>query len=310
MIKLTVISTVYNQAAYVAQMIESVLMQKTNFDFEFIIANDCSTDNSGEIIQEYASKNSCIKFIDNENNLGLIRNYTQCLEKARGKYIAGLGGDDFYIDPDKLQMQVDFMEANPGYGMVHTQFDELYMQKRGIKPRYMKNCQKEAKYLEGDIFLRLAVNNKVNAVTVCYKRSLIVESDLIERFNRQEYHIEDLPMWLEISRTHKVGYINKSTVCYRRNDNSACHFKDIEESLQYNKHTLFISKTFLEKQKLDKGMVDFYCSQHESITYSYFYFKKNDLKNYIKHYNRLVNKPWDRIVMLWVLRLRLGFLFN
>ncbi len=310
MVKATVIATVYNQAPYVAQMIESVLCQKTNFEFEFIIANDCSTDNSGEIIEQYAHDNECIRFLNNTSNLGLIRNYTQCLEEARGEYVAGLGGDDFWIDENKLQMQVDFLDANPDYGMVHTQFDELYMQKRGIKPRYMRNCQKEGKELQGDIFYRLAVNNKINAISVCFVRNLITQSHLMNEFKQEKYQIEDMPMWLQISLTHKVGYINKSTVCYRRNDNSACHFKDIDESLEYNKHTLFIAKSFLEMKLDDEKLIDHYCHQHECTTFSYYYFKKNDLQNFKKYYSELENKPLDRRVMRWVLWLRLGFLFN
>lgn len=310
MIKLTIISTVYNQAPFIAQMIKSVLMQKTDFNVEFIIANDCSTDNSREIIEKFARGNSCIKFINNKRNIGFIRNYAQCLEIAKGKYVAGLGGDDYYIDENKLQMQVNFLDANPEYGMVHTNFDELYMQKRGIKPRYMKNCQREGRFLQGDIFYRLVVNNKVNAVTACFKRSLIADSGIIDRFKKEEFKIEDLPMWLQISKSHKVGYLIKSTVCYRRNENSACHFRDIDESLNYNKHVLSICRSFLEEKNLDKSQIDFYCDQHESVTYSYYYFKKNDLKNYTIHYKNLKNKPFDRVIMLWVLRLRLGALFN
>ncbi len=308
--KATVIATVYNQAPYVAQMIESVLCQKTNFEFEFIIANDCSSDESGKIIEQYAQKHKCIRFIDNKSNLGLIGNYTQCLEMAQGKYVAGLGGDDFWIDENKLQMQVDFLEANPDYGMVHTQFDELYMQKRDIKPRYLKNCQKEGKKLQGDIFFRLAVNNKINAISVCFVRALITNGSLIEKFKTGIFSIEDMPMWLQISMTHKVGYIDKSTVCYRRNDNSACHFKNIEESLEYNKHTLFISRTFLQMKLDDKELIDYYSHQHECITYSYYYFKKQDLKKFREYYSELEEKPLDRRIMLLVLWLRLGFLFK
>lgn len=309
MIKATVIATVYNQAEYVAQMIESVVTQITDFEFEFIIANDCSTDKSGEIINQYAKKYKCIRFIDNFENLGITNNYMQCLQLAEGEYVAGLGGDDFYIDKNKLQMQVDFLEAHPDYGLVHTQFDELYMQKKSIKPRYMRNCQKEGKDLQGDVFYRLAVNNKICAITVCFRRSLVPNA-IIETILKERFAIEDLPMWLQISRTHKVGYINKSTVCYRRHDNSACHFKDIDESLEYNAQVLRISRYFLERQGLDSEAVDSYCKQHQYLTFTYYYFKKNNIKMFKKYYSKIKDKPLDRIIMLWVLRLRLGFLFS
>ena len=141
--KLSVIATVYNQEPYIVQMIESVLMQETNFEFEFIIGDDCSTDNSASIIEKYSAEDERIILLRNKENLGLIRNYAQCLELAKGKYIAGIGGDDFWINKYKLQMQVDFLEAPPEYGIVHTQFDELFMYKKFLQSQYQRNAQRD-----------------------------------------------------------------------------------------------------------------------------------------------------------------------
>ncbi|MBI9062305.1 MAG: glycosyltransferase family 2 protein [Marinilabiliaceae bacterium] len=308
--KATVISTVYNQAPFLPQMIESVLCQQTDFEFEFIIANDCSSDDSAEIISRYAQNNRCIKFVDNPNNLGFIRNYAQCLEQAAGKYIATLGGDDFWIDSKKLQMQVDFLEKNPDYGMVHTQFDELFMYKKFMQPQYQKNAQKTDPILQGDIFYRLVVNNTINAISVCYAKSIIQKSGLIQKFKKQEFMIEDLPLWLQISRTHKVGYIDKSTVCYRRNKDSASHFGDIEKYKEYMDYVKSISLSFLSREEIESPSLKDAFLQTECLSYTYFYFKKGDLKSFKKYYFKLERKTLDRIVMLWVLSLNMSFLFN
>lgn len=108
--------TVYNQEKYVAHAIESILMQRVDFDIEIVIAEDCSTDRSREIVIEYAERYpQVIRTILQEHNVGL-KQQSICLKKAcRGKYRAQLEGDDYWIDPFKLKKQVDFLENNPDF---------------------------------------------------------------------------------------------------------------------------------------------------------------------------------------------------
>ena len=108
--------TVYNQEKYVARAIESILMQRVNFDYEIVIAEDCSTDRSREIVIEYAERYpDVIKLILQEQNVGL-KAQSVCLKKTcRGIYRAQLEGDDYLVDPDRLQKQVDFLENNPDF---------------------------------------------------------------------------------------------------------------------------------------------------------------------------------------------------
>lgn len=107
----------YNHASYIRQCIEGFLMQKTNFSYEIIINDDCSTDGTTEIIQEYVDKypNLIIPIYHDENEYqkgirGMFINYV--FPKARGKYLALCEGDDYWIDPLKLQKQILFLENN------------------------------------------------------------------------------------------------------------------------------------------------------------------------------------------------------
>lgn len=108
--------TVYNQEKFVARAIESILMQKVNFKYEIVIAEDCSTDRSREIVVEYAKRYpDVIRLILQEHNVGL-HEQSICLKKTcRGIYRGHLEGDDFWITDDKLQKQIDFLENNPDY---------------------------------------------------------------------------------------------------------------------------------------------------------------------------------------------------
>lgn len=108
----------YNHEKFISQCLDGFIIQKVDFPFEIVISDDCSTDNTKKIIDTYVSKYPAIfKDVSPSKNLGSIKNFYHVLEKASGKYIALCEGDDYWIDENKLQMQVDFLEKNPEYGM-------------------------------------------------------------------------------------------------------------------------------------------------------------------------------------------------
>jgi glycosyltransferase involved in cell wall biosynthesis len=108
----------YNHEKYIAQCIESILMQRVSFDFEIIIGEDCSTDGTREIVLDYQRRfPHLINVLPAEKNIGAALNSLRTQQTSRGKYQAMLEGDDYWIDPLKLQKQADFMEANPTISM-------------------------------------------------------------------------------------------------------------------------------------------------------------------------------------------------
>jgi len=108
----------YNQERYIAQAIEGALRQKTDFAYEIIIGEDCSTDNTRDIVFEYRKKYpEVIRVIASEQNVGPAANSLRVREACRGKYTAICDGDDYWTDPSKLQKQVAFLEANPEYSI-------------------------------------------------------------------------------------------------------------------------------------------------------------------------------------------------
>lgn len=104
----------YNHEKYIRQCLEGVMMQKTDFVFDVIVGEDCSTDGTRAVIREFEKKYpGIIKPIYHEKNVGAQRNaYEFCLPALKGKYIALCEGDDFWTDPNKLQKQVSFLEKN------------------------------------------------------------------------------------------------------------------------------------------------------------------------------------------------------
>lgn len=127
--KVSVMMITYNHEAFIAQSIESVLMQKTEFPYELVIGEDCSTDNTRAICLEYQRKYpDKIRLLMPETNLGVCSNGLNTFAACNGEYIAFIEGDDYWTTPDKLQKQVDFLDAHLDFALCYARdaiVDEL-----------------------------------------------------------------------------------------------------------------------------------------------------------------------------------------
>lgn len=136
----------YNHEPYIRQCLEGFVMQRTTFRFEAVVHDDASTDGTASIIQEFAARYPDIikPILETENQYskkdGSLRRIMNA--QMRGKYIAFCEGDDYWIDPLKLQKQVDFLEANPDYGLCYTDFNIVYQGQRKTKYDVFKNYPK------------------------------------------------------------------------------------------------------------------------------------------------------------------------
>ena len=115
--KLSVILITYNHEKYIEKALDSVLSQVTDFPFEIVIGDDCSPDNTKNIIREYRDKYpDIIRIVHREKNTGRpTLNVYETTMKCRGDYLAYLEGDDYWTDSDKLQKQMDFLNEHPEY---------------------------------------------------------------------------------------------------------------------------------------------------------------------------------------------------
>ena len=135
--------TTYNHEAFIAQSIESILMQKTSFDYEIVIGEDCSTDNTRAIVKEYKSKYpDKLRLLLPDKNLGMIGMFKASYALCSGRYIAWMDGDDYWTDPLKLQKQVDFLETNPDYVLYFHRVNYLKLNGQidlGYSPPYLND---------------------------------------------------------------------------------------------------------------------------------------------------------------------------
>ena len=112
--KVSVHMITYNHEKFIAQAIESALMQQVDFDYEIVIGEDCSTDRTREIVVAYQQRHpDKIRLLLHEQNVGVSLNDIRVYRACRGEYVAWLEGDDYWTSPHKLQKQADFLDSHP-----------------------------------------------------------------------------------------------------------------------------------------------------------------------------------------------------
>ncbi|HEX8278180.1 MAG TPA: glycosyltransferase, partial [Segetibacter sp.] len=154
----SVVMTTYNHQSFIAQAIESVIMQKTNFQFELVIGEDCSTDHTTIICREYALKYpNIIKLLSRGRNLGMKENGKQTINEARGKYIAILEGDDYWVDENKLQMQVDLLEKDQTATLCFTQVSVFDEKQQSFQDHWSRYYNSKERYTLKDILKKFNI---------------------------------------------------------------------------------------------------------------------------------------------------------
>lgn len=126
--KVSIIVLTYNQEKFIEKNLQGIFMQKVNFSVELIISDDCSTDQTVTVINNFIKNKPShieIKLISHKKNLGSTPNFFNALQKCTGKYLAFCEGDDYWTDENKLQIQYDFLERNKDYSMCFHQVKNI-----------------------------------------------------------------------------------------------------------------------------------------------------------------------------------------
>ena len=233
--------TTYNHGKYIKDALEGFVNQKCTYSFCAIIIDDCSTDNAPEIIRDYADKYPDIikPILLGENHMqhGILRDpyfekWHQCT-----KYIAQCEGDDYWIDPIKLQMQVDFMECHPDYGLIHTNFDSIPIKRLTAKVPINEQDEYLGDMLSGDY--------PIGTLTSLYRVSIL--NKLPNYRKNIDFKMGDQPLWIEFASVSKIKYIDKITAIYRITENSASHNKDINKELEFLKSSCCCRSYYAKK---------------------------------------------------------------
>lgn len=210
---LSVCLVTYNHEKYISKALDSILMQKVNFEYEIVAGEDYSSDNTRKFLLDYYEKYpDKFKLILQDKNVGLSLNVFDTFNACSGKYVAFLEGDDYWTDENKLQKQVDYLEANPDYGLIFTNV-YLVDENDNKLPENVKEHFKAKQIYEGDVFIKLLKNgNFINNCTACIRK------DTINKYIKKNIfkYGQDMLFWLIVSSVSKIKYLNIETLAYRR----------------------------------------------------------------------------------------------
>jgi glycosyltransferase involved in cell wall biosynthesis len=223
----------YNCEQFIAQAIESVLMQETAFVVELVIGEDCSTDGTGRIVQTYAAKYpNVIRVLLREKNLGISRNYGAVWHACRGKYIAWLDGDDYWRTPQKLQKQVALMEANPHYSMCGTETQFVTTSSDGaekdagvLEPAMLKPEYDLPDFLTGYL---------MHTSSMLGRRELVALPDWLNDAGI----LWDACAFALYAEKGAVGYLSEVMSCWRIHAGGAWTTKSAADQLQCNQKAI------------------------------------------------------------------------
>lgn len=247
----TITSSTYNRELYIAQAIEGMLMQITNFPLEIIISDNCSTDRTIDIIKEYqAHYPGKITLLTSNKNYGMMVNFQKVIEAANGKYIANCDGDDYWTDPCKLQKQVDFLESNPDYSMCFTntlEFNQLTQETWIAKKFIWDTCDTSGLLFQNSLEMPKFGEDLCTPGHI----SSIVFRNKLFRFPEwyKNCYVNDETLYLMLSKFGKAKFFNDVATVYRitQTGYSTLDFK-IERDLKGRIHYYKKMNSFLEEK--------------------------------------------------------------
>lgn len=219
--KISVVMSVYNGTPYLRESIESILNQ-TCKDFEFIIIDDGSSDNTWKIITEYANQNQQIKLFKNEENIGLTKSLNKGLKLARGEYIARQDADDVSL-PDRFDLQTRFLDAHLEVGAIGSSAQVIDEQSMFVR---QSNVLLEHESMQACLL--------VNNYNCLYHSSMIVRRSLLQAvggYREDLRYAQDYELWLRLSQVIRIENLPDVLVCVRRSNTNITK-KHRQEQLQ------------------------------------------------------------------------------
>lgn len=225
----------YNYGAFIGKTIQSVLDQ-TYQDFEVIVVDDCSTDNSEEVVKSF--KDPRIRFFRNEKNLGMVPNTNKALKLAKGEFIGILHPDDYY-DPKMIETALKMFDENPEIGFTYSSHVVVDENDRIITK--VKVCHRNKSFKSKEEFKKLALRNIAPPSSVMVRGKCYED---VGMFDEEFPYPSDWNMWLRISLKYDSACLS-DYLCYYR-----MHKRNVSISL-YNSFETAVQDYYMLK-KLQK----------------------------------------------------------
>lgn len=238
----SIVCTVYNKELWLEQTIQSFLAQRTDFSYEILLIDDASTDSSADIMRRYQELYpDLIRTFYNDENQGIAKTWVSICKETRGKYIARCDGDDFWLDPEKLQKQVQFLNSHPTAKWSNTDFDVYNEKGEFVSAAGFENGLIPL----ADTFEKmLATRGFTMASTWLVERELMLEvnEELDLTTSDDTFNLQ-----MDLFQRTDLAYLPEVTVAYVINQGSDSRPKDFAQIEKRFNALLETQKDYLEK---------------------------------------------------------------
>lgn len=293
-IMVSICCLVYNHEKYLKKCLDGFVNQKCDFSYEVLIHDDASTDRSPDIIREYERRYpDIIKPIyqtENQHSKGIKISFTYQYPRAKGKYIALCEGDDYWIDPYKLQKQYEVMEKHPECGICVHGVDAIYEDGR-IKDRHYPDLKGiKPGVITGDGLVKIACAGRYEFQTSSYfiRKDIVLE--YINPFPKfaQVAVSGDTPMLLYVGQRSNCYYLEDTMSHYRHGsissqERTAWFRNNKEKTLSYYQHQIDMMN---EYDRFTHGKYHNYCKTKINSYHNYIAWQFNDYKE-LAHFRNL-----------------------
>lgn len=208
-ILISVIIPSYNRANTVGETIESIVNQQVNADIEIVIGDDCSTDNAREVLLQYKEKYpNIIRLFFWKENLKLGANWASCVKECHGKYICNCDNDDYWHNPNKLQLQLDYMEQHPHSNVLITNH-RCHNRDTGV-------ITEEVADINRNIPLQQAMWGSCHFcnATIMYRADFLKSHLDLDTFISQHFSLQDWPAWVILAAYTDFDILPISTATF------------------------------------------------------------------------------------------------
>jgi glycosyltransferase involved in cell wall biosynthesis len=248
---ISIVLTNYNREDFILEQLDSIIAQ-TYRNWELIIVDDCSTDGSEAIIQEFIGKNrdKKITFLKNEKNLGVAKNFEKGMHFSTGEYIAVCDSDDVWL-AEKLEKELQFLKSE-NFGMVYSDLTVVDANLKVIEKSFARNCLSFFGNRKNNSFDELINDNHIAGPTILFDAKL--KKNIIPF---SQYAIQDFWITIICSIFSTIGYLDEPTVLYRQHSgNMVGAVKLSLYSLIFRKNHDFLEKHLQMKRKSLRYLAD------------------------------------------------------
>lgn len=273
--KVSVCIFTYNHAKFIRQTLDSVLCQQTDFDFEIIVGDDLSKDNTREILAEYQARYpDKIRLLLHPKNLGNngMYNALATFQEARGEYIAQMDGDDYWVNPHKLQKQADMLDQHPAYSASFTNALKVFEDEQ--YESYLLVKEKKPAFTIDDLIGE-------EEIFFMATSSIMFRKNAIPEYPAWFYKSQsgDIPRNVLLAKAGPIGYVDETMSVYRKNRAGASYADNEKDKAFLTNRILLYSNINREldykyDKLLRKNIARYYKLMLEANQYRDSYFRR------------------------------------